>query len=87
MVGDRSHQTFWDFPGGSVINTLPSNAGSMGSSPGGETKVPYALWCDYNFFLKSEILGNSCLMSLLQWIYSGEHSWGMQRPSHFSTFL
>ena len=50
VAGDRSHQRFWDFPGGPVINTLPSNAGSMGSSPGGETEVPYAVWCDYNFF-------------------------------------
>ena len=51
VAGDRSHQRFWDFPGGPVINTLPSNAGSMGSSPGGETEVPYAVWCDYIFFL------------------------------------
>ena len=33
-----------DFPGGPVVKTLPSKAGSAGSIPGLGTKIPYALW-------------------------------------------
>ena len=32
----------WDFPGGPVVRTLPSNAGSVGSTPGQGTKIPHA---------------------------------------------
>ena len=31
-----------DFLGGPVVNTLPSNAGGMGSIPGPGAKIPYA---------------------------------------------
>ena len=31
-----------DFPGGPVVETLHSNAGGVGSIPGGETKIPHA---------------------------------------------
>ena len=33
----------WDFPGGSVVKNLPSNAGDMGLIPGQGTKIPCAL--------------------------------------------
>ena len=32
------------FPGGSMVKTTPSNAGSTGSIPGQEAKIPHALW-------------------------------------------
>ena len=31
-----------DFPGGPVVETLHSNAGGVGSIPGGGTKIPHA---------------------------------------------
>ena len=31
-----------DFPGGPVVKNPPSNAGDVGSIPGGGTKIPYA---------------------------------------------
>ena len=34
--------TFWDFPGGPVVKTLSSNAGSAGSIPGRGAKIPHA---------------------------------------------
>ena len=33
----------WDFPGGPVVKTSPSKAGSAGSIPGQGTKIPPAL--------------------------------------------
>ena len=33
----------WDFSGGPVVKTLPSNAGGEGSIPSRETKIPHAL--------------------------------------------
>ena len=33
----------WDFPGGPVVKTLPSNAGDTGSTPGQGAKIPHAL--------------------------------------------
>ena len=30
-----------DFPGGAVVGTLPSNAGSVGSIPGERAKIPH----------------------------------------------
>ena len=33
-----------DFPGGTVVKILPSNAGSMGSIPDQGAKIPHALW-------------------------------------------
>ena len=35
----------WDFPGGPVVKTLPSNAGGMGPIPGWGTKIPHAVGC------------------------------------------
>ena len=32
-----------DFPGGPVVENLPSNAGDAGSIPAGEMKIPHAL--------------------------------------------
>ena len=34
----------WDFPGGPVVKTSPSNAGGAGSVPGWGAKVPHAWW-------------------------------------------
>ena len=34
----------WDFPGGPVVMTLPSNAGDIGSIPSQGDKVSHALW-------------------------------------------
>ena len=34
----------WDFPGGPVVKTSPSNAGGAGSVLGQGTKIPQALW-------------------------------------------
>ena len=34
--GVRENAFPWDFPGGSVIKNSPSNAGDVGSIPGGE---------------------------------------------------
>ena len=33
----------WDFPGGPVVKTPPSNAGEVGSIPGRGTKIPHAV--------------------------------------------
>ena len=33
---------FWDFPGGLVVKTLPSNAGGVGLIPGHRAKIPQA---------------------------------------------
>ena len=38
----------------SVVKTLPFNAGSTGSIPAQETKVPHAAQCDQKFFLDKE---------------------------------
>ena len=35
----------WDFPGGPVVKTLPSNSADMGLIPGQGTKIPHATWC------------------------------------------
>ena len=32
----------WDFPGGPVVKTSPSNAGGAGSIPGQRAKIPHA---------------------------------------------
>ena len=34
----------WDFPGGPVVKTFPSNAGGAGSFPGWGAKIPHASW-------------------------------------------
>ena len=33
---------FWDFPGGPVVKTSPSNAGGVGSTPCWRAKIPHA---------------------------------------------
>ena len=33
-----------DFPGGPVVQTLPSNAGGVTSIPGQRAKIPHASW-------------------------------------------
>ena len=35
----------WDFPGGIVVKTLPSNAGGVGSKSGQGTKIPHTAGC------------------------------------------
>ena len=34
----------WDFPGGPVVKTSPSNAGGEGSIPGWEAKILHVPW-------------------------------------------
>ena len=34
----------WDFPGGPVVKTSPSNVGGVGSVPGQRAKIPHASW-------------------------------------------
>ena len=34
----------WDFPGGPVVKTSPSNEGGAGSIPGQGAKIPHASW-------------------------------------------
>ena len=34
----------WDFPGGPVVKTSPSNAGGVGSIPGQGAKMPHTSW-------------------------------------------
>ena len=36
-------QTCWDFPGGPVVKTSPSNAGDEGSIPGWGAKMPHSM--------------------------------------------
>ena len=39
----REMKTYvWDFPGGPVVKTLPSNAGGAGSIPGQGAEIPHA---------------------------------------------
>ena len=41
-----------DFPGGSVVKTLPSNAGDMGLIPGWGARIPCTTRCYQIFFFK-----------------------------------
>ena len=34
----------WEFPGGQVAGSLPSNSGSEGSIPCRETEIPHDVW-------------------------------------------
>ena len=37
--------SFWGFPGGAVVESLPANAGDTGSSPGlGGYRMPWSSW-------------------------------------------
>ena len=40
--GDAQERWQRDFPGGPVVENLPSNAGDTGSIPGQGTKIPHA---------------------------------------------
>ena len=46
-IGSRKEKTkgqeckSWDFPGGPVVKTSPSNAGSVGLIPGQGAKIPH----------------------------------------------
>ena len=44
MIGEMFLQEdgLGGFPGGPVVKNPPSNAGDMGSIPGGGTKIPHA---------------------------------------------
>ena len=37
-------RSLWEFPGGPVVKTSPSNAGGAGSIPGQGAKIPHASW-------------------------------------------
>ena len=39
---DHQEECPWDFPGGPVVKTLPSNAGGVGSIPGQTARIPHA---------------------------------------------
>ena len=39
---------FWDFSGGPMVKTLPSNADGAGSIPGQGTRILHALWLQKN---------------------------------------
>ena len=41
IVGRLKHE-IWDFPGGPVVKTSPSNAGGAGSILGQGAKIPHA---------------------------------------------
>ena len=44
-VGKKKKQKpSWDFPGGPMVKTLPSNAGAVGLIPGWGAKIPHASW-------------------------------------------
>ena len=47
----------WDFPGGPVVKTPRFQYRGMGSTPGQETKIPHATYCNqtknfFHFFIK-----------------------------------
>ena len=44
MSKELKMTTPWEFLGGPVVKTLPSNAGGTGSIPGQGAKISYALW-------------------------------------------
>ena len=44
----------WDFPGGPVVKTPPSNAQDEGSVPGRETKIPHAVQCSQKIKVKNK---------------------------------
>ena len=43
----------WDFPGGPVVKTPPSNAGGTGSVPCQGAKIPHASWAKTKTLNKS----------------------------------
>ena len=56
----------WDFPGGPVVKTSPSNAGGAGSIPGRGAKIPHALWPKNQSIKRSNIIKNS-IKTLKKW--------------------
>ena len=44
MVTEAKFEATWDFPGGPVVKTSPSNAGGAGLIPGWRAKIPHASW-------------------------------------------
>ena len=48
---------YGEFPGGSVVKTLPFNARSAGSNPGQEAKIPHAS-LSKNQHMKQKQYGN-----------------------------
>ena len=46
---------YQDFPGDSVVNTSPSNAGSTGLIPGQGVKIPHALGPKYQNIKEKKI--------------------------------
>ena len=42
MVIEAKFEATWDFPGGPVVKTSPSNAGGAGLIPGWRAKIPHA---------------------------------------------
>ena len=43
MVIEAKFEATWDFPGGPVVKTSPSNAGGVGSKLGQRAKISHAL--------------------------------------------
>ena len=37
-----------------MVKNPPANAGDTGSSPGGGTKIPHAVWCDQKSIRKKK---------------------------------
>ena len=44
FVIQKTKNNIRDFPGGSLVKTLPSNAGDVSSIPGQRVKIPHACW-------------------------------------------
>ena len=49
---------YQDFPGGSVVEILPSNVGAVGLIPGRGTKIPHALGSNLPLNVKQKQYGN-----------------------------
>ena len=49
----------WDFPGGPVVQILPSIAWHADSIPGGEAKIPPASWPKQQNIKKKQYVTNS----------------------------
>ena len=73
----QKQQPSRDFPGSTVVKTLPSNAGGVGLIPGWETKVPHASWPNKTE-KRSNIVTNS--ISLLKWSASRKENPEQTQP-------
>ena len=65
---------FGDAPGGPVVKTLPSSAGSVGSIPGQGAKTPYASWPE-NQNIKQE----QCCNKLSEDYKNGPHQKSLKK--------